>query len=126
MQVDEYRAAFDAIAWSDRDNILSEVDVELARQDEKWGEQNHPDVAPEGFDNFSPELQRASARERAEFWKTENAFRVGTDTLAWDGILLEEVYEALAEADPAKLRAELVQVAAVCVQWIAAIDRRIQ
>lgn len=32
--------------------------------------------------------------------------------------------EALAESDPARLRAELVQVAAVAVCWIEAIDRR--
>jgi len=31
---------------------------------------------------------------------------------------------AIAERDPAKLRAELIQVAAVAVQWIQAIDRR--
>jgi hypothetical protein len=39
-------------------------------------------------------------------------------------ILEEEVAEALAETDPAKLREELVQVAAVAVKWIEEIDRR--
>ncbi|WPM94355.1 hypothetical protein VG1_CDS0031 [Arthrobacter phage Cupello] len=39
-------------------------------------------------------------------------------------ILLEEVFEATAEEDPATLRKELVQVAAVTAQWIEAIDRR--
>lgn len=33
-------------------------------------------------------------------------------------VLVEEVAEALAEGDPARLRRELVQVAAVTVQWI--------
>lgn len=42
----------------------------------------------------------------------------------WLLIALEEVFEALAESDPAKLRAELVQSAAVHVAWIEAIDRR--
>ena len=56
----------------------------------------------------------------------DNDERVERGSLAWDGILLEEVYEAFAEEDPIKLRSELVQVAAVAVQWIAAIDRRIQ
>lgn len=43
---------------------------------------------------------------------------------AWRHILDEEVAEALAETDPERLRAELVQVAAVAVQWIEALDRR--
>ena len=32
--------------------------------------------------------------------------------------------KALAEVEPAKLREELIQVAAVAVAWIEAIDRR--
>jgi hypothetical protein len=39
-------------------------------------------------------------------------------------IALEEVFEALVETDPAKLRDELLQVAAVAVAWVEAIDRR--
>lgn len=40
------------------------------------------------------------------------------DTPTWETILLEEVEEALAAPDAASRRAELVQVAAVCVRWI--------
>ena len=47
------------------------------------------------------------------------SFGEGTFALA----LREELYEALAEADPTPLRAELVQVAAVALRWIRAIDR---
>jgi hypothetical protein len=50
--------------------------------------------------------------------------RAAEKTLKWVDILEEEVAEAAAESDPAKLRAELVQVAAVAVAWIEAIDRR--
>jgi hypothetical protein len=39
-------------------------------------------------------------------------------------VLNEEVAEAFAESDPAKLRAELLQVAAVCAAWIYDIDTR--
>lgn len=42
----------------------------------------------------------------------------------WRHVLLEEVFEALAEQDPERLRGELVQVAAVAVRWVEAIDRR--
>jgi len=44
--------------------------------------------------------------------------------VSWADILLEEVFEALAEDDPAALRVELIQVAAVAVQWVEAIDRK--
>lgn len=40
-------------------------------------------------------------------------------------ILTEAVCTALAEPDPARLRAELVQIDAVARAWIAAIDRRL-
>ena len=42
----------------------------------------------------------------------------------WQQILEEEVLEAYACASDVELRAELVQVAAVAVAWIEAIDRR--
>jgi hypothetical protein len=42
----------------------------------------------------------------------------------WALALLEEVAEALDETDPDALRAELVQVAAVALRWIDALDRR--
>jgi hypothetical protein len=39
-------------------------------------------------------------------------------------IALEEIAEVFAETDEVLLRAELVQSAAVLVNWIGAIDRR--
>jgi hypothetical protein len=63
-------------------------------------------------------------RAAADNWKIQNQHRVENGDLTWDGILLEEVYEALAEADPVKLREELVQVAAVAASWVVALDRR--
>jgi hypothetical protein len=41
---------------------------------------------------------------------------------SWAAILGEEVGEALQERDPVKLRAELVQVAAMAVGWISKLD----
>lgn len=96
------------------DRVLSEVLAERIRQDDRWGEQNHPDgtgVAPEQTklaDNAKAMCQQAFAEGRGD----------------WAHILFEEVREALAEFDPAKLRAELIQVAAVAVAWAEAIDRR--
>ncbi len=45
-------------------------------------------------------------------------------TVTWRHVLDEEVCEAFAESDPARLRAELIQVAAVALRWIDAIDSR--
>jgi hypothetical protein len=101
--------------------VLSEVALERGRQDEKWGEQNHPDgTGPDAewlLDDPHP------GRETAEIYRkiTQAAARDGV--LTWRDILLEEVAGALAEADPAKLRAELVQAVAVGVAWIEKIDR---
>jgi hypothetical protein len=101
--------------------VLDEVAAERARQDAKWGEQNHPDGTgpwvknPDRMSNM--EDQRDIARVDCQ-----EAARGGD--LTWMLILREEVYEAFAEKDPAALRAELVQAAAVAVAWVEAIDRR--
>jgi hypothetical protein len=101
--------------------VLAEVRQERARQYGLWGEQNHPDVPAESdYRVYSGEHWLIEA----DFWKNLNSDRGAGGQLAWDGILLEEVFEALSEEDPLKLRAELVQVAAVAVAWIEAIDRR--
>ncbi|HEY5834927.1 hypothetical protein [Streptomyces sp.] len=95
------------------DHVLAEVLAERVRQDDRWGQQNHPD----GTGNLSQQDRAKFARK----W-CEDAFGAGYGT--WADILTEEVAEAEGERDPARLRAELVQVAAVAVAWIEAIDRR--
>jgi hypothetical protein len=92
--------------------VLAEVERERGQQDEKWGEQNHADGTGEDYAELA-EAARAQC---------DSAARVGAVT--WRHILLEEVCEAAAEADPRKLREELLQVAAVAVAWVEAIDRR--
>jgi len=93
--------------------VLAEVASERARQDARWGEQTHPD----GTGNRDQQRDAERARE----W-CQSAFGSGYGT--WSDILAEEVAEANAERDPSKLRAELIQVAAVAAAWIEAIDRR--
>lgn len=94
--------------------ILAEVQNERLQQDAKWGEQNHVDgtgVTDEQkllADNAKAMCQQAFAEGRGD----------------WAHILFEEVREVLAESDLASLRAELIQVAAVAVAWVGAIDRR--
>lgn len=108
--------------------VLDEIAAERARQDRTWGEQNHPDgtgprVAFAGrlafMADVAADMRRACKAAAGEVPGLEHHGPV-----TWRHILLEEVYEALAEDEPGKLRAELVQVAAVAVAWIGAIDRR--
>lgn len=108
-------------------SIWTEVRGERERQDELWGEQNHPDgTGPAvSFDGVFRMAEMAAANRLAcKAAAGEYAEMSGRGPLTWRHILLEEVFEALSESDPAKLREELVQVAAVTVQWLEAIDRR--
>lgn len=99
--------------------VLHEVHDERLRQDEKWGEQNHPDgTGPDVVLLGNPMAELANLMRTA----TNNAADDGR--LTWAHILLEEVFEALAEEDPARLRTELIQVAAVATAHVEAIDRR--
>lgn len=42
----------------------------------------------------------------------------------WMHLVREEVAEAFQEDDPVHLRAELIQVAALCVSWVEKLDQR--
>ena len=94
------------------EEVLREVARERQRQDARWGEQNHPDGASDVYAATADHYREICQAHAAEGHCT------------WKDILLEEVWEAFAEPDPAKLRAELVQVAAVAAAWAEAIDRR--
>lgn len=77
-----------------------------------WGVQEFPDGSgPE----FVEDAEQAK-RECAAAWQGGE--------LTWRHILAEEFFEALAESDPAALRGELVQTAAVAVHWVQSLDRR--
>lgn len=95
------------------DHVLDDVAAERVAQDAKWGvNQTHSDGTSEDYSG-TRDKYRAMC---------EMADKEGRCT--WRHILLEETFEALAEVDPVKLRRELVQVAAVAVNWIEDIDRK--
>jgi hypothetical protein len=99
-------------------DVLAEVAEERARQDAKWGEQNHPDGTGAAHTlRDVAELDQDFAKRRCD-----QAFQQGRGS--WEHILYEEFCEAMAEDDPVRLRAELLQLAAVAVHWIEAIDAR--
>jgi hypothetical protein len=94
--------------------ILGEIQAEREQQDAKWGEQNHPDGTGLPFSRALADNARANCQAAAD-----------AGEVTWRLISDEEHAEAMAESDPLKLRAELIQDAAVKVAWIAAIDRRL-
>lgn len=95
------------------DGIADDIWDERERQNEKWGDQHHPDGTG---DQYAVGL----AEENRNVCQTNAA----NGNVTWMDILLEEVWEALAEDDLGKLRAELIQVAAVCCAWVEDIDGR--
>lgn len=103
-----------------RDAVWAAVLTERARQEALWGEQNHPSQGG----GLRPADWHEQYALNAAKWKSINAERVHYGQLGWDGILLEEIYEALAEADPEKLRIELVQSMAVILNWLECVERR--
>jgi hypothetical protein len=103
--------------------VLDEVLSERQAQNRKWGEQNHPDGTGPGVKWMSANGSDAADLTVQLRGRCQRRFAAGDGT--WLDILLEELAEALAEDEPEKLRTELVQVAAVAVAWVEAIDRRL-
>lgn len=93
--------------------VLHDVAEERKAQHFQWGQQNLPDGTGQPCDEADRDHLQLQA-DRATL----------SGTLSWRLLLEEEVAEALAETDQERLREELVQVAAVAVQWIEALDRR--
>ncbi|MFD7964062.1 NUDIX hydrolase [Streptomyces zaomyceticus] len=93
--------------------LMIELDTERQAQLAKFGDQEHPDGTA-----LTEDRDRADRARHV----CESMGRLGQ--LSWRDILHEEVQEAFAESDPAKLRAELLQVIAVGAAWIYDIDRR--
>lgn len=99
--------------------ILENVYDEMGRQDAKWGAQSLPDgtgpaltVVGVRADNIAEALKD----------RCDDLDSMGETT--WGATMIEEAFEVLAEDDPAKLDAELVQLVAVGLQWLADLRTR--
>jgi len=92
-------------------SVLADVAQERYNQTCKFGVQELPSGT--SLEN-KDQADRTKALADSHDW---------SGALTWADILREEVAEAMAEVDPVLLRAELVQVAAVAVAWIEALDR---
>ncbi|GAA0591066.1 nucleoside triphosphate pyrophosphohydrolase [Actinomadura livida] len=92
--------------------VLRDIATEREAQDRMWGVQDFPHGSGPEFTERAEEAKR----QCTEAWSRGE--------LTWRHILTEEFFEALAESEPAALRTELVQTAAVAVKWIQSLDRR--
>lgn len=106
--------------------VLYEIARERSRQTAKHGDQSHlPDgTGPNLYLRAAPRLADRLAQWAKRRCKAASQNEGGNGLITMEMILTEEWAETIVEDDPAKLRAELVQVAAVAVQWIETIDRR--
>jgi NTP pyrophosphatase (non-canonical NTP hydrolase) len=105
--------------------VLNAVAQERVRQNELWGEQNHPmlDVpfcTGDSWAAYQALKESFCTKEVLEACRKLN----DSGRTSWFSILLEEVLEAFEEIDLKKQREEMVQVAAVCVQIIEYLDRQ--
>lgn len=94
--------------------LVDDLVDELDRADTRFGNQFEiPDGTGAAWQKHEADLSRMAC---------QSAFSTGDGT--WHAVLHEEVMEAFAESDPEALRAELLQVAAVAIRWIDALDHR--
>src|SRR5215475_8143147 len=99
--------------------VIADVVMAAAEQDKLWGERAHPDGAGQDALLLGHSFVALATHLRTA---CERAARDGT--LTWAHIVLAQLFGAMAETDPAALRGELAQAAAVLLLWVRAIDRR--
>ncbi|PKL75449.1 MAG: hypothetical protein CVV27_15310 [Candidatus Melainabacteria bacterium HGW-Melainabacteria-1] len=94
--------------------MMKRVDSERIRQDRKFGPQSHPDGT--GMPSDYEMAQRARGFCDAAFASGQGTCR---------HILSEEFLEAMAESEPSKLQMELLELAAVAVNWAGELEARL-
>lgn len=105
--------------------VLEQVFEERIRQVERYGHNENIEdgTGPETrwllpFTTDGAEDIEDKLREDYETFEEE------TGDPTWVHLLREEMAEVFVEDDPIKLRAELLQVAALCVSWAEKLDQR--
>lgn len=100
-------------------NVLEAVAAEIDRAARKFGTQTdlRDGYGPAGYSLYPWFPSADGCRTRTEMGAKDG-------TVTWADVLAEEVTEAFAERDPGLLRAELIQVAAVAMRWVEAIEAR--
>lgn len=111
--------AFDQLATIAED-VYREIDASIR----KHGDQRHVPFGTGPREWLSLSDRALQYRDLADELRDTTERHAGRGEVTWADILLEEVGEALAEEDLVKLRAEVIQVAAVAFKIIDAIDAR--
>jgi hypothetical protein len=107
-----------------RHRVAAEILEAAGRATAKHGEQSH---LPDGTGPDEEPLQlRGNGRnsDLALYCKYQTDKRAGTGEVTWFDILIEEIAEASEQDDLEALRGELLDSAAVIVNWVLAIDKR--
>ena len=104
--------------------VISLVEMEAQRRREDLGNEDHSDVSSYSLTQFADPPQQAAA-QKARGWQQWNLDREKADDLAWDGLLLQQVYAVLASTgDQTELGDELIQLAALVVSWAVQVKGR--
>lgn len=115
------------------DKALEDIRAERQRQEAKFPDQHLPDIVLPDHVRLMVGAERADRAAELHNLPTEGEakaayeLQVHEGCASWLDVLIEEVAETVQPAvdgDLEKLRAELVQVAAVAVRQIEDIDRR--
>jgi hypothetical protein len=99
--------------WVDTNDVLEDFAQERRAQFQQWGEQTIPFGTGDFIFGMMSDNYRAVCQDRT-----------AEGTVTWADVLLEEVFEALAELDPLKLKDELIQVGAVVTAIIERINKQ--
>lgn len=103
--------------------VLADVNLERVRQTRRYDN-------AETVDGTGPETRWLLPYTNDSATEIEAALRgdyvdfEDEAPVTWVHLVREEVAEAFTETDPEALRAELIQVAALCVSWVEQIDHR--
>lgn len=121
LPLDEFRAKYapGSIETHDTYPSFDDARMEMQRQIAKWGIQNHVGYTPDGVLSDKAAWYAAKAKAYCDR-------KADVGTISWTDILLEEVFEAIEEAekgDLEKLDTELVQCIAVIQSWRQSIKR---
>lgn len=106
-------------------SIFGEILEERHRQDEKWGTQNLPCLNETILKNGTSSQMTKFYGIKTEFGAKQMCDKATENKcLTFAHIAIEEMAEILSEFDTENRRTEIIQLAAVLVQWVENIDKK--
>jgi len=108
------------------EKVLEEVKEHRAEQFARYGTNDDLEDGTGPFSEWTSPLTAYDARTiEDQFRRGYERHERATGAPTWMHLVREEVAEAFQEAATGRLRAELLQVAALCVSWIETLDGRL-